>query len=102
MNESILINASEQTPVPAPTSEPTPETTPRTLTIKVPRVHVQSILLGLIALVTIFQTVQIYGLKTSSAKATVKTSVGTPSTGNSAAPAAGSSNSALPEMVGGC
>jgi hypothetical protein len=87
-------------------SEPTQNGAPveasqaKSLTIRIPKVNAQVAVLGLLAVVTVFQTAQLYALKTKAGGVSVK------SVSAAAAPAASSgqsgSNAALPEMVGGC
>mgnify|MGYP001593555256 CR=1 FL=1 len=91
MNDSILT-----TPQPAPDGAIAIQ--PKTITLKIPQLNIQAVILGLLAIVTIFQTVQLYTLKSGVANLSVKPAAAT--TGGSSAPA--SNNSALPEMVGGC
>ncbi len=76
---------------------------PKTITLKIPQLNIQAVILGLLALVTIFQTVQLYTLKSNTANLTVKsaTTTSTPA-GGSSVPAAGGSDQDLPGMVGGC
>ncbi|MBF8280332.1 MAG: hypothetical protein HW383_105 [Candidatus Magasanikbacteria bacterium] len=77
-----------------------PQSAARTLTISIPKLNMQVIVLALLAIVTIFQTVQLYSLKSKAGALTVKAATGGAS---SAAPAAAAgSNAALPDMVGGC
>ena len=86
----------EQTQTPAAETKPQE----KTLTIKIPKVNAQVAVLALLALVAVFQTAQLYALKTKAGGVSVKPAA-------AAAPAAASSdhsgsNAALPEMVGGC
>lgn len=72
----------------------------KTLTIRLPRIDMKITLLALIAIITAFQTMQLYTLKASAKSGTFKAAAPAAAT----APAAGGSgsNSALPPMVGGC
>ncbi|MEK7516781.1 MAG: hypothetical protein AAB562_04265 [Patescibacteria group bacterium] len=86
--------------MPEQTQTPAAETKPQaqTLTIRIPKVNAQVAVLGLLALVTVFQTAQLYALKGKAGGVSVKPAA-------AAAPAASGnsgSNAALPEMVGGC
>ncbi|MBI2099272.1 hypothetical protein HYT45_02555 [Candidatus Uhrbacteria bacterium] len=71
-----------------------------TLVLRIPKVNMQAALLGLVALITVFQTVQLFRLSNRVGPASAKAaSVSSPS----AAPQASSSNADVPEsMVGGC
>jgi len=71
----------------------------KTLTIRIPKVNAQVAVLALLALVTVFQTAQLYALKAKAGSVTVKSAAA------AAAPGAASqsgSNAAMPDMVGGC
>jgi len=76
--------------------------TARTLTISIPKLNVQVIVLALLAIVTIFQTVQLYSLKSKAGALTVKAATGGSSSGAPAAGAPAAAGAALPDMVGGC
>lgn len=83
------------------TEEPTiPQA--KTLTIRLPKFDSKTVLLALIAIITGFQTLQLYTLKASAKNGTFKAAAA-PATAANASPSGGSgSNSALPQMVGGC
>ena len=81
------------------TDHTTPEAQSKTITLRIPKINLQVTVLALIALVSLFQTVQLLSLKSKAGGITVKA----PALGGSAAPASGThNNSALPDMVGGC
>ncbi|MBI4261958.1 hypothetical protein HY624_00340 [Candidatus Uhrbacteria bacterium] len=77
---------------------------PKTITLKIPQLNIQAVILGLLALVTIFQTVQLYTLKSGVATLSIKPAAAAASApaGGSSAPAAGGSDNGLQGMVGGC
>ncbi len=86
---------------PIPQTEEPAQTQPaKTLTIRLPKFDVQTVVLALIAAVTVLQTVQLYSLKAATKGATVKSATAPAAAQTTGA--SGSSNSALPQMVGGC
>ena len=86
---------------PIPQTEEPAQTQPaKTLTIRLPKFDVKTVVLALIAAVTVLQTVQLYSLKAATKGATVKSATAPAAAQTTGA--SGSSNSALPQMVGGC
>lgn len=86
---------SDQTQTPAAETQPQS----KALTIRIPKVNAQVAILGLLAVVTVFQTAQLYALKS---KAGGGVSVKPAAAAAPAASGHSGSNAALPEMVGGC
>ena len=82
------------------TEHTTPEAQPKTITLRIPKLNMQVTVLALIALVSLFQTVQLLSLKAKAGGITVKA----PSSGSATPATQGGThnNSALPGMVGGC
>ncbi len=70
----------------------------KTITLRIPKMNVQIVVLSLVAVITLFQTVQLMRMSNKVSSGSVKTSTST------VAPASGASNnSAAPAaMVGGC
>jgi len=67
-----------------------------TVVLRVPKPNLQVVILGLIALTTLFQTVQLLRISSKAGSVTVKTPP-------AAAPAEGGSGTDVPQsMVGGC
>ncbi len=69
-----------------------------TITLRVPKINTQVVVLGLVALVTLFQTVQLVKIG-SKAGSTVKAAPASTSTGSGAS---GSDSNVPQSMVGGC
>lgn len=73
-------------------------TNKNTITLNIPKLNVQIIVLSLVAIITLFQTFQLMRISSKITSGSIKTSTST------VAPSSGASNnSAAPQsMVGGC
>ena len=70
-----------------------------TITLRIPKLNVQIVVLSLVAVITLFQTVQLMRISSKVASGSIKSNV---STTNSSASGTGSSSDAPAAMVGGC
>lgn len=87
--------------------EPTAvESKQKTISFKIPRFNSQTLVLALIALVTVFQTAQLYGLKSSAKGSVIKPAAAAAASSDHHSGSSGSGSasggSSLPSMVGGC
>ncbi len=70
-----------------------------TVVLRVPKPNLQIVVLGLIAIITLFQTVQLVRISSQTSQAPVKTA---PATTNSESSGTGSNTDVPQSMVGGC
>lgn len=89
--------------MPDQTQTPAAEVQPQAkgITIRIPKVNPQVAVLALLAVVTVFQTAQLYALKSKAGGVSVKP-VSAAAAPTSGASSHSGSNAALPAMVGGC
>lgn len=81
-------------------SAPTPSSTSdgNTLVLRIPRMNLQAALLGLVALITVFQTIQLFRINSKASSAAAKT----PTVNTSSESHHGSNTDVPQSMVGGC
>lgn len=72
----------------------------KSITLKIPKLNVQVVVLGLVAFITLFQTVQLFRISNSSASTSVRAAPAT--TTHSGGSGTGSNASTPQSMVGGC
>ncbi len=76
------------------------ETPSNTMVLRLPKPNMQVIVLGLVAVITLFQTVQLFNISAKAGSAQVKSA---PATTSSVQESGTGSNSDVPQsMVGGC
>lgn len=81
--------------------EPSAPAEGKTMVIRLPKINLQTGLLGLVALITVFQTAQLFRINSRAGAASVKAS--TVSSNPSPSSHGSGSNAAAPQsMVGGC
>ncbi len=80
-------------------TEPTTPKTDNGIVLRIPKMNLQAVLLGLVALITIFQTVQLFRINNGTASAQVRSSV---SPTQSSSGSSGANANAPQSMVGGC
>lgn len=91
MTENIDVNA------PAPVL-PAPG---KTITLRLPKLNAQVVVLGLVAFITLFQTFQLVSISRRTGNATVK-AVSTPTASQPSSGGSGSAADVPQSMVGGC
>ncbi len=103
MTENQRIETNSERPLRSEASHSSNQTNDNAVVLRVPKPNLQIVVLGLIAVITLFQTFQLVRISAKAGSASIKAvSPATTTTTNNGSSDTGSNTGAPQSMVGGC